>query len=69
MPATEVATLLGLNVKSVYAGAAAGEIPCRRVGRRFLFVRSVITTWLASAPDPVPGSSSQARVARKGPRR
>ena len=65
MSASEVADLLALNVKSVYAGAAAGEIPCRRVGRRLLFVREAIDAWLTSAPESVRPSSSQVRVARK----
>lgn len=46
MPARELATMLGLNIKSVYAGAAAGDIPARRVGTRWIFVRAVIEEWL-----------------------
>lgn len=44
--ADEVAQLLGLGVKAVYAGAKAGEIPCRRVGRRFVFCRETLATWV-----------------------
>lgn len=44
-----VAARLGLDRKTVYAGAAAGEIPCRRVRRRYLFVREEIEAWLAGA--------------------
>lgn len=44
--AREVARMLELDVKSVYAGAAAGEIPCKRVGRRFIFCRETIAAWL-----------------------
>lgn len=47
LTADEVAAMTGLCRKAVYTGAAAGEIPCRRVGRRFIFVRSVIERWLA----------------------
>jgi excisionase family DNA binding protein len=42
----EVADMLGMHRTSVYDGARAGEIPCRRVGRRFIFVREVIEKWL-----------------------
>jgi excisionase family DNA binding protein len=47
-PAAEVADLLGMNVKSVYEGAAKGEIPARRVGRRWVFPpRDELLRWLA----------------------
>jgi hypothetical protein len=49
---TEVARMLRLDVKSVYAGARAGEVPCRRVGRRYVFVREVILAWLLSTAVP-----------------
>lgn len=48
--AAEVGRLAGLDVKSVYAGARAGEIPCRIVGRRFIFERGVIMRWLVTHP-------------------
>lgn len=50
LSAAEVGSLLGLDQKSVYAAARRGEIPCRRVGRRYLFGRQAIETWLA---DPL----------------
>lgn len=46
IPAQELADMLGLHVQSVYAGARAGEIPCRRIGRRYVFVRAAIEAWL-----------------------
>ena len=46
MTTQELVARTGLSRKSVYQGAAAGEIPCRRVGRRFVFVRAVIEEWL-----------------------
>lgn len=49
---TEVARMLRLDVKSVYAGARAGEVPCRRVGRRYVFVREVILAWLLAVGTP-----------------
>jgi excisionase family DNA binding protein len=49
----EVARLLGLNRKTVYAYAARGDIPCRRVGRRFLFLESALKEWLSEYPQGV----------------
>ena len=46
MTASEVATLLRVNVKTVYAAAANQELPCRRIGRRVLFYRPAIVAWL-----------------------
>jgi excisionase family DNA binding protein len=46
--ASQVADLLGINRGTVYERAKAGDIPCRRVGRRFLFVREVLIEWLQS---------------------
>ncbi|MFN8053597.1 MAG: helix-turn-helix domain-containing protein [Acidimicrobiales bacterium] len=45
----EVADILGLDRKTVYASVSSGEIPSLRVGRRIL----VPTRWLADliAPD------------------
>lgn len=46
LAAEEVSELLGISLHSVYEGAARGEIPCRRVGRRVLFSRRRIAEWL-----------------------
>lgn len=69
MTAEDVAAMLGINVKTVYAGAAAGEIPARRVGRRFLFVRSVIEDWLTTAPEGPPPSRRAAHTRKPSKRR
>jgi len=45
--AIEVARLVGLDLKSVYEGARRGEIPCLRVGRRYLFPVAAIDAWLS----------------------
>lgn len=42
----DVAKLLGLGRNVVYDAAGANKIPCRRVGRRFLFSRSRVMEWL-----------------------
>lgn len=46
LQAADVATLLGLSLDNVYEGAARGEIPHRRVGRRFLFSKRAIESWM-----------------------
>lgn len=46
IPAESVAAMLGLSVRSVYAAARAGQLPARRVGRRFIFCRETIAEWV-----------------------
>jgi len=53
--AAEVARLVGLDLKSVYEGARRGEIPCRRVGRRYLFPVAAIDAWLSGARATIEG--------------
>lgn len=48
LTARDVARFLGLGRNAVYEGAARGEIPCRRVGRRFLFSKAALALWLTS---------------------
>jgi excisionase family DNA binding protein len=48
--ANEAAALLGINRNTLYAAAKAGDVPCRRVGRKFLFVREVLIDWLRHKP-------------------
>lgn len=47
--ADTVADLLGVHVQTVYTAAREGQIPCRRVGRRFVFVREVVERWLCES--------------------
>jgi len=47
MRADELARFLGVNRKTVYEYAARNVIPCRRLGRRLVFLRTAITAWLA----------------------
>lgn len=54
LSAAEVAEVLGLSKATVYALAHSGQLPCKRVGRRFLFSREAIHAWLA-APDSAEG--------------
>ena len=44
--------LTGLSRGAVYKGAASGEIPCRRVGRRYVFVRDTVLRWLSAPSSP-----------------
>jgi excisionase family DNA binding protein len=48
MTADEVATLLGLDRKTVYDYANLGEIPHIRLGRKLLFSRRALMAWLSS---------------------
>lgn len=50
--AEEVAMVLGVSQATVYAMANGGKLPCKRVGRRFIFSRAAIHAWLES-PAPV----------------
>lgn len=43
----DVAAWLGVDRKTVYAAAQRREIPCGRLGRRFVMSRAQITAWLA----------------------
>lgn len=42
----QVATMLGVDVKTVYDHASRGRIPHQRLGRRILFGRRAILDWL-----------------------
>lgn len=44
--ADELAELLGVNRKTIYEAAARGDIPHRRLGRRLIFERVAVLTWL-----------------------
>lgn len=42
----EVAAWLGVDRKTVYQAARRRQIPCARLGRRFLLSRAAIRAWL-----------------------
>jgi excisionase family DNA binding protein len=48
MDADEVAVFLGVDRNTVYDYAGRGEIPHRRLGKRLLFSRSALVSWLGS---------------------
>lgn len=51
----EVAAMLELGRNGVYAAVKRGEIPHLRVGRKILFPKPMIDTWLVSgfsSPPP-----------------
>jgi excisionase family DNA binding protein len=48
MDADELATFLGVDRKTVYDYAGRGEIPHRRLGKRLLFSRTAIVSWLGA---------------------
>ncbi|MCX4093657.1 helix-turn-helix domain-containing protein [Nocardia sp. alder85J] len=48
----EVAELLGLSRGNAYRAVRAGEIPAKRVGRRWLVPRKVFHAWLDNCDLP-----------------
>jgi excisionase family DNA binding protein len=58
MTADEVADFLRLDRKTVYDYAGRGEIPCQRLGKRILFSRAALVSWLASCSKGSSESSS-----------
>jgi excisionase family DNA binding protein len=44
--AKEAAAMLGIHLTTLYEAARRGEVPCRIIGRRFVFVREVLEAWL-----------------------
>jgi excisionase family DNA binding protein len=50
MTARELASWMRVDRKTVYEYAARNVIPCRRLGRRLVFLRVAIAAWLARAP-------------------
>jgi excisionase family DNA binding protein len=53
MRADELARFLGVNRKTIYEYAARNVIPCRRLGRRFVFSREAVLAWLARQSGPI----------------
>lgn len=58
MTADEVADFLRLDRKTIYDYAGRGEIPCQRLGKRILFSRAALVSWLASCSKRSSESSS-----------
>lgn len=56
--ADELAALLGVDRKTVYDYAARGQIPHRRLGRRFLFSRTAVMAWLATCKVAATGKAA-----------
>lgn len=48
--AQEAADLLGIHRTTLYEAARRSEVPCRIIGRRFVFVRETLIDWMRS-PD------------------
>lgn len=44
--AKEAAALLGIHLTTLYEAARRGEVPCRIIGRRFVFVRETLIAWM-----------------------
>lgn len=55
MSAEDVAAFLGVDRNTVYDYAGRGTIPCRRLGKRLLFHRPTLVSWL----DPCKAASAR----------
>ena len=53
MTVDQLASLLGVDRKTVYEYAARRVIPCRRLGRRIILHRPTILAWLAQPPTTI----------------
>lgn len=51
MCAEQLARFLGVNRKTVYEYAARNVIPHRRLGRRIVFSREQVVSWLGACRD------------------
>jgi excisionase family DNA binding protein len=58
MSVGEVATFLRVDKKTVYDYAARGLIPHRRLGRRVLFSRTALMSWLGACRVAAAGKAS-----------
>lgn len=45
--AQAAAEMLGISVQTLYKHAAAGRIPARQLGKRWIFVHEQLTKWLS----------------------
>lgn len=50
--ANQAAELLKIHRTTLYEQARAGTIPCRRIGRRFIFVREILVAWACGTDEP-----------------
>ncbi len=57
MTAQELSSWLRVNRKTVYEYAARNVIPCRRLGRRLVFLRPAVVAWLSRSPTVGPADS------------
>lgn len=46
--AKECAAFLGISTGTVYTIAQNGEIPCRKIGDRYIFHPAVVAEWVAN---------------------
>lgn len=49
MNVEQASAFLGLSETTVRTYAKTGEIPCRRVGRRYVFSRDALRNWASCA--------------------
>ena len=49
--AQAAAELLSISVQTLYKHAAAGRVPAKRLGGRWIFVREQLAEWLADTGE------------------
>src|SRR3712207_696814 len=64
MSSREVADLLGIPRSTVYELARRGDLPARRVGRRWVFLRDRLAAAITPLDDPVGSLETALEVAR-----
>ena len=47
MSVKEVARFLGVNIKTVYESVNKGELPAKKLGRRWIIMRDIMLEWLS----------------------
>lgn len=57
MRAEDLARFLGVNRKTVYEYAARNVIPHRRLGRRIIFSRAQVVSWLGACKTAPTGKA------------
>lgn len=63
----EVARRLGVHPQSAYAAAARGEIPARRIGRRWVVPAAAFERWLGHAGSDAPTWPQKGDAGNLGP--
>lgn len=61
LTAAEVAAMLGISLPRLYALAAQGFVPARKIGRAWYFLKPEIEAWLRGEHPAAGGNKSAAQ--------